>query len=383
MILFLLAICGQVYAESKVFINEFAIEPNQSVELINNSSETIDISGWRIDDNGGTSFFTVPTDNILYPNTCLVFTSDFNLNKSTSDTVRLFDNLNVLVDSYSYNLSPGTGVSFLRLPDGANDWTTDISSLGKWNQTGENCILIPTTAPTPTSSPTPTIMQEPTVTPAVSYNNIFISEVMVAPESGNKEWIELYNDNDFPVSLTDWYIDDVENAGASPKSFSLTIPAKSYAVFDLSTSMFNNDGDSVRLLDSQKLLKDSLEYSASSKGKTLGRISFEDEALCLQNPTKGQENSSCIEEAMFEENTGEISRVAEPTSEPVINNPVLRTITPTGSVQDPTGSVLGFTTAETSNKAGTSPLAKPMSFLSLSYSILTIASILLKMKLNV
>lgn len=391
----------QVVAESTVLINEFAIEPTQSVELINNSNETVDISNWYIDDSGGTTYFTVPQNSLLYPNSCLIFSSDFNLNKASADSIRLFDNTAPptnasakLMDSFSYNSSPGIGLSYLRQPDKSNNWLSGTSSFGKFNQTGENCLFVPTPTATPTPNPTSTpspsptlkLTEEPTITPLSSYNNIFISEVMIAPETGNKEWVELYNNNDFVVKLSNWYIDDKENAGASPKSFSLTIAAKSYASFDLAASMFNNDGDSVRLLDSAKTVKDSIEYISSTRGKTLGRISFEDDLLCIQEPTKEAENTSCIESPTPIAELPQISNKTIPTTIPTKQNlasNISRLQNPTGSAIDPTGSVLGFSTRSTPINQANRALAKPLSFLSFSYSILTIVSILLKMKFNV
>lgn len=393
----------RVVAESTVLINEFAIEPTQSVELINNSNATVDISNWYIDDSGGTTYFTIPANSLLYPNSCLIFSSDFNLNKASADSIRLFDNTAPptnasakLMDSFSYNSSPGVGLSYLRQPDKSNNWLSATSSFGKSNQTGENCLFVPTPTATPTPNPTstpspsraPTLIEEPTITPSTSYTNIFISEVMAAPETGNKEWVELYNNNDFAVTLSNWYIDDKENTGASPKSFTLTIPPKGYASFDLAASMFNNDGDSVRLLDSAKTVKDSLEYTSIIKGKTLGRISFEDDLFCIQDPTKEQENRSCIQTSPTptEATSGEPKMTLTPTILPVKRNLASnnsRLQTPTGSAIDPTGSVLGFSTrSKPVNQAGRA-LAKPLSFLSFSYSILTIVSILLKMKFNV
>ncbi len=363
------------------------IEPTQSVELINNTNEVVDISNWYIDDSGGTTYFTIPANSLLYPNSCLVFSGDFNLNKSSADTVKLLNNSNTLIDSFTYNSCPGTGISYLRLPDKNNNWTTGTSSLGKFNQTGENCLFVPSPTIIPTSIPTPTPTEEPTSTPIISYDNVYISEAMAAPDSGNKEWVEFYNDNDFTVSLENWYIDDEENAGATPKSFSLTLPAKSYATFDLPVSIFNNDGDSVRLLDPQKLAKDSLEYTSNSKGKTLGRISFEEDEFCVQEPTKGQENASCIEanptptETATEETEASLTPTITPVKGKLASN--IQPQAPTGGVIDPTGSVLSSSTPTLSTNQPNNSLVKPFSFLSFTYSLLTIASVLLKMKLNV
>lgn len=177
----------------------------------------------------------------------------------------------------------------------------------------EEYIPTPTPTPTPTSTPQPTpriTAEQPSPTPTsfpspipsssspalsfISYDNIYLSEVMVYPQIGEKEWVEIYNDNDYPVFLKNWYLDDLENAGSSPKSFSLEIAGKDYAVLELSSSMFNNDGDNIRLLDFNKILKDSFEYNIGEKGKTFGRVSFDNDEFCLQEPSKGFINNPCL-----------------------------------------------------------------------------------------
>ncbi|MGB9883051.1 MAG: lamin tail domain-containing protein [Microgenomates group bacterium] len=295
-----------VFAQQKnILINEVLIDSSpQQVELINLSSESTYLDNWQIDDDGGSSaIFTIPTNSIIYPNSCLVFSSNFYLNTKSQDTVRLFDDKNNLVDSFSYSKSPGQNISFQRLPDGENNWATAEANLGYFNNIKLPCLILPTTTPTPmpTLPPTPTITPSPTssiTTPPtlqpISFDNIFISEVMVNPLTGEKEWVEIYNDNDFPVNLINWYLDDIENAGSSPKTFSVEINSKSYQIIFLSTSIFNNDGDSVRILDFNKNLKDSFEYIGSQNGKTWGRISFDSDQFCLQDPSPNQKNNPCL-----------------------------------------------------------------------------------------
>ena len=133
----------------------------------------------------------------------------------------------------------------------------------------------PTTTPSqttiePTKTPTPTPLPSPTPTQQPSFDHILISEAMVYPD-GEDEWVKLYNDNDFGVSLTDWYLDDGENTGSSPKQFSLEIPAKGYAKVTIASAMFNNDGDTIRLLDHAQKEKDRITYEVAEKGKAVGR----------------------------------------------------------------------------------------------------------------
>lgn len=411
------------YAEQSIFINEFLIDPQQQVELFNTGSEPLNISGWYIDDSGGTTYFTIPENTILYPNSCLVFTADFNLNKSSADTIRLFDTTapptntsSHLVDSYSYTKSMGINISYLRIPN-ARDWSSGEANIGKHNDTKESCIVSPSPSPSTTPSTSPT-MSPPPVTPSgevnsptplpltatttPSYSHISINEVMVYPDTNEKEWVELYNDNDFSVELIDWYIDDAAQIGSTPKLFSITIPSKSLRVIELSSSLFNNDGDQVRLLDQLKNEKDSFEYSQAEKGKSWGRIS---ENFCQQLPTRGTQNSSCTEPTSIPTSTtspprptifSQTSRItpmsqttrispSQSLSRSSTNNHLP---TPAGSGigsknmivnHEDSGEVLGIDTQiPTKKNPQMVALIKTLSFSSFSFSLLSIFSLVLK-----
>jgi len=301
LVLFLLSFKNAYAAEtsSSIFINEFLIEPTQQVEIVNNGTSTVDISGWFLDDNGGTTYYTVPDGTVVGANTCVVLSGSFNLNKTSSDAIRLFDKNSLPtstssspVDEYTYSKSPGEGVSFQRTPDLSTTWLELPETLGRWNQSREGCTIVPT----PTRTPTPTVTSTPSPTQKPLQNDIsrvYISEFLPAPPSGEKEWVELYNDNDVPVTLTDWYIDDVKDGGASEKKFTLTIPAKRYGVVTLATAIFNNSGDSVRLLNMTKTELDSVQYGSSQIALSWGWSTLLDSTYCIQEPTPEEENGTC------------------------------------------------------------------------------------------
>ncbi|MDA1316805.1 MAG: lamin tail domain-containing protein [bacterium] len=168
----------------------------------------------------------------------------------------------------------------------------------------------PTISPTPTTTKTPTLPPTqvptvpttmPTLTPTMStmkqklsYENIFISEVMVAPNSGEYEWVELYNGNEFNVTLTNWYIDDIGDAGSTPRLITTSLPANGYEIVELSSGIFNNSGDTVRLLDNTSTLKHEFVYTTSEKGYTWGAKNAAFNSFCIQSPSKRMSNSECI-----------------------------------------------------------------------------------------
>ena len=146
-----------IFADSQVVINEFLVEPEneQQVELYNNGSDSVDISGWFIDDDGGTQKYTIPSGTILQAGQFKSFKSGlFNLNRASPDTVRLIKGDSV-IDSKSYSQSLGAGKSLGRQPDGSNNWL--VFDTPTWDQSnnGANGQALPTPTPTPTPSPTP------------------------------------------------------------------------------------------------------------------------------------------------------------------------------------------------------------------------------------
>jgi len=386
--------------KASVILNEVAIQPTQAVELYNSdSSISADISSWYIDDSGGSSYFTVPSNTIIPPLSCLVFWSDFNFNKSTSDIVRLINNSNpptttsaILIDSYQYSKAPDVGYSFSR--NSNNEWETSTSSLGLMNDTHVSCIPTPTPTiePTPTEIETPTLSQEapstptpsPTPIPSIDYAAIFISEVFPYPNVGGNEWVELYNANDFPVNLVEWYVDDMENNGGTPRRFSLTINPHEYKTIELSSALFNNTGDSVRLLNSEKQEKDSMEYGKVTRGNSIGRISFDEDAYCEQTPTPNNQNAVCLEEREDSSPTHAPISTVQPTKK-IVYSPTISKIDGAKSVtykqfastNNNEGDVLGEAT--TQRNSGTSPIPY-LSGVSFSYSALTIVSLFIKMR---
>lgn len=292
--------------QARLTLNEVYPAPasgdDEWIEFYNDEESTIDISGFFIEDLAGNKIKI--NLNELSGFSFAVTTSKNVLNNG-GDTVYLKNNSGEIVEQVTYSDQFDPESTYAKCPDGEGLWfALDKTTKGYSNQEACNIqtptgqIATPTAKPidTPSSSPTlnpptgkPTATAEP-----VSYESIYISEAMVYPESGQAEWVEIYNDNDFDVYLDLWYLDDVENSGSSPKTFSLAISAKGFSVFELSSPIFNNGGDFVRLLDRQKQEKDGFEYEQALKGKSFGRESFNKQAFCLQEQTRGKVNNPCL-----------------------------------------------------------------------------------------
>lgn len=291
---------------AKIALNEIYPAPTSGddewIEFYNDEESTIDISGFFIEDLAGNKIKI--NLNELSGFSFAVTTSKNVLNNG-GDTVYLKNNSGEIVEQVTYSDQFDSKSTYAKCPDGEGLWfALDKTTRGYSNQEACN-IQTPTgQTATPTTKPTDTPLSSPTLNPPtgkptttaepVSYESIYISEAMVYPESGQAEWVEIYNDNDFDVYLDLWYLDDVENSGSSPKTFSLAISAKDFSVFELSSPVFNNGGDFVRLLDHQKQEKDSFEYEQALKGKSFGRESFNKQAFCLQEQSRDKVNNPCL-----------------------------------------------------------------------------------------
>ena len=262
---------------------------------------------------------------------------------------------------------------------------------------------IPTLIPTPTViinlSPTPTLipteaLMTPTPTPVI--NKIYLSEIMANPNTGENEWVELYNDNDYFVTLDNWIIDDQAGGGATPFYFSLTIPAFSYNSVNLSKTMFNNDEDQVNLYNSNNILQDSFEYQKSKKNITLGRINWENDDFCEQTPSKNLSNRGCLNDTItptstthtptptttiktVKNSTNIITSPKPQTFYPIPNKNISNIYSPiTNKIKyDP--DVLGLT-SDYSTRIKYPLIINYLNFISLSYSFLTIGGIIVKIK---
>lgn len=135
------------------------------VELYNNSTEAFDLTGWYIrdatDGDGNktviTALNTAPATTTIAGKGWLVVYMNKAVYNNTGDTVRLFDNLNTLIDSHSYDVSdfceiePSPGASnsedafggdcddvppnksYARIPDGIGEWVDPIPTPGGVN----------------------------------------------------------------------------------------------------------------------------------------------------------------------------------------------------------------------------------------------------------
>lgn len=142
-------------------------------------------------------------------------------------------------------------------------------------------------------------------------NGIRINEIVSAPLSGEKEWVELYNSLEVAVDLEGWFLE--EGAGKTTTLFG-EIASGGYLVFE--TSNLNNSGDIIFLKNSAGEIVDQAIYGnwedndqvenpvSPKSGESL--IFWEEKYVVSTETTPSQPNLfPIIEEEVEEENLEE------------------------------------------------------------------------------
>lgn len=298
------------YAKDIIKINEVMYNPADGkpewVELINVSSDSINIKNWMISDVLTTptksfitnenifiasdELFVIAKDtsfNSAHPDvTIKVFYSNFGSLGNTTDGVVVYDFRNAIIDSLFYRSSWGNvkGYSLERISLGGltNDslnWATSLdikkSTPGKQN----SFINIP----------------------AFKRNDLIINEIMYDPENYNSEFIEFYNIGLDSINIGGWKIEDENGNYFKLSQTSFLIPPKEHFLLiadSIALEFYNligtenknilnqsslglvNTGELILLKDVRNNIIDSVFYNpkwhnqniASTKNKSLERI---------------------------------------------------------------------------------------------------------------
>ena len=135
-----------------------------------------------------------------------------------------------------------------------------------------------------------------TITVKIQNQEITISEFIPNPiGSDDEEWIEIYNKSDSIIDISNWQLDD-EASGSQPFTFpqNTLIAPKNYLVFSkkITGITLNNDKDSVRLLLSEGIVFQEINYEDSKQGQSSALIN---EEFIWSVPTPGIANINTIE----------------------------------------------------------------------------------------
>ena len=207
------------------------------VELVNNGTAAVDISGWKIVDGDAGHAATpvvVPASTSLAAGghyaiyTEVAQSPGFGLGAADSATLYLADGT-TQVDTYAWTAHAAT--TYGRCPDGTGDFTTTTTST---RGTSNAC------------SP------------------IRINEVESKDPDGGHDWVELVNVSAAPVSVAGWTLKDNGDADAFTIPADTTVPGNGHLALD--TFAFGLGGtDSARLFDGSTLID---SYSWTTEATT-------------------------------------------------------------------------------------------------------------------
>jgi len=284
----------------KIIINEiYPISTTSTekewVELYNPTTSTVDVGSWVLNDNSSTTTLS----GVIEANGFLVIEFSNKLN-NTGDILQLYDaNLN-LIDKVVYgNYNDGNiadnalvgeaGQSLARKIDG-EDTNSDINDFAittnptknAANQITEPVIITPEQPPTTQNNNT---SSGNNAVANLYRNSVFISEFLSDPQANEKEWVEIYNNSDEKISLSNWYL---EEGSEEQTRLSGEILSHSYFIIESPKGNLNNSGDIIFLYDGNSNLVDKVSYgswddgSVSNNavvvfdGKSVGRKTWED-----------------------------------------------------------------------------------------------------------
>lgn len=287
---FLLSIILSVTSSSgvfaSIFINEFTYQISSDwVELYNSECTSVSLDGWKIRDSTDSQFKTL--SGTISPKGVISFDMTF-LNNSTPDSIRLFSPENTNnpysqiaipiqdVITSSENQSVGLEV------DGGNNWKVfETNTKNSLNSVDSQAC------PEVTTTPTPQATGGDEIPTNFSQNTLIITEIMPDPRDG-EEWIEIYNPMEFALELSNFQIDDIEG-GSKPSNLpKYQLEPLQYFVH-YSSSIFNNGGDSVRILYKNQVIN-SYSYPTSTNGVSFA-LDSSGNWQKTTDPTPGEVNS--------------------------------------------------------------------------------------------
>lgn len=296
---------ARAFDSIEVIINEIAWMGQESsfndewLELYNNSSSEIDLSGWEIKSENGKlniklngkisakGFFVLErTDDQTLPEIPADLIYKGSLNNSGEHLV-LLDKEKKLIDEINCQNGWFAGDNKTKqtmerknslLPgNDKNNWQNSAKPGGspkKENKAPDKETLI---------NPE----NQKTETPGLDFLNdsndflkIYISEILPSPEGPDteKEWIEIFNEEERDIDLSRWQIKDVFGKTRSyffpEKTF---IKAGGFLVLysSLTKITLNNDKDSVLLINPAGKTVDSVSFIEAPKGKSYCKINGE------------------------------------------------------------------------------------------------------------
>lgn len=284
--------------EGDLVINEFvadASDGNEWIEIYNNTTSTINLSGFILEDGAGQ---VAILENIIEPVGFITIELSTNKLNNDGDLIVLKYKGNI-INQITYgswddgNLSDNAPVSH-----NANSTARKID--GQYSDTDSNDFSL-TTTPTKNSNNLITIDTEPIILQPVTpisigvvppvdlffaKSNIVINEFVSDPSDGDVEWIELYNNTSSTINLNSWSIAD----GSKKKTeLSGLIASHQFRVIESPKGNLNNLGDLIILKDPSDNIIDQVSYGNLDDGNIFDNAPKTEDPNSLARFINGQD----------------------------------------------------------------------------------------------
>jgi len=281
-----------------VIINEIGAyekSGHEWIEVLNLTDSPIDMTGWKFWENetnhkltlfAGDDTIIDPGEHAIvaqkadifatdYPNvTSTIIDSAWSSLKESGEEIGLKDAEGNFVEVFTY--APAPDFSLQRIDPSLADYSesnwqehVDSNTTGFANNTTSQPPEPEEEEPEEKPEPTPEpIDEEPDIIdtgPADTFlpSDIVINEIVSDPSSNEEEWIELYSNHTFPISLEGWVVED-----GSERQIELTdyiLPRQFYVIEELKFQL-NNSGDIITLFDPNEKIIDKVTYGTWNDG---------------------------------------------------------------------------------------------------------------------
>lgn len=126
------------------------------------------------------------------------------------------------------------------------------------------------------------------LSPHAQASDLMLNEIMPKVGTGEKEWVEIYNNTNSDIDLTNWSIQEKTASTGNFVTYTISdkvLPSQSLCYYEFSSSKLNDTGDTVNL-NFNDTIQDSYTYTDSAIDKTFSRIPDGGEWVTDSEPTK-------------------------------------------------------------------------------------------------
>ncbi len=313
---------SQAIDQINVAFNEIAWMGNKNsandewLELKNNTNSDIDLSGWKIKSADGKLNISLKGFIIANGFYLMERTDDNSVPQIPADIIyvgalsntgqylKLYDNLNNLVDSIDFlqKWPNGDNATKQTMEKTTSSWQTSANAGGtpkSENSTGATIITKAETSSdkTPVTDKQIPIIKKIEPVEVIYPEGIIINEILPSPQGADdiNEWIEIHNTSNASIDISDWKIKDLQG---TPTIYTFAkntiIIGDGYLVIKrIDTKIIlNNEQDGLELVLPNEKIIDTVSYVSAPIGQSY--ILADSKWQWSKTPTEGTKNQITI-----------------------------------------------------------------------------------------